>query len=335
MKAHKQDRRQFIRYFSAVPLVGIGLLSTISRSAVAQFFDQPITLVSPFAPGGSTDLVARAISQPLSQALGVPVVVEDRLGASGMIATHQVARSTPDGRALLITTSSTVVVLPHTNDTIPYDAQKDLVGITLLGITPEVLAINPKTAAHNLKELIEIAKKRQVTLSSSGNGGLPHLVIELLKSTVPEANILHVPYKAASPAVVDTVAGHVDGVFVDLPAVYKQIKGGTLRGIAVADKKRSVFLPDLPTTVEQGYHEVIGVNWTGVLVPTGTPQALIDKVFMTLTEVMKRPEVKMAMDASAVEVSLSASPAAFKDFMATEYENWRMVVQKSGIKATH
>ena len=157
----------------------------------------------------------------------------------------------------------------------------------------------------------------------------------MLKSTVPEANILHVPYKAASPAVVDTVAGHVDGVFVDLPAVYKQIKGGTLRGIAVADKKRSVFLPDLPTTVEQGYHEVIGVNWTGVLVPTGTPQALIDKVFMTLTEVMKRPEVKMAMDASAVEVSLSASPAAFKDFMATEYEKWRMVVQKSGIKATH
>jgi tripartite-type tricarboxylate transporter receptor subunit TctC len=318
----------------AVAFAAVVLLIPRSAPAASVFPDKPIKLISAFAAGGTTDIVARAISQPLGQLLGVPVIVEDRIGATGTIAANYVATSQPDGYILLVTTASPVVVVPHTSDEVRYDPKKDLAAVTLIGITPEVLAINPKVAATNLKELVALSESRQITIASSGEGGLPHLVIELLRSSSSD-RIVHVPFKAAGPAVIDTLGGHVDGVIVDLPAVFSQIMSNQLRGIAVANVKRSEFLPNLPTTGELGFPKVVGVNWTGIMAPGGTPPAVIDKLYAALIQVMKLESVKKAMALAAIEVSVSSSPSEFTRFIATEDEKWKTVVKDAGIKRGH
>ena len=322
-------------WLAAGAVLGSAMLTPYACLAQSGFPNKVITLVSAFPTGGTTDIVARAIAPPLGQALGVSVIVENRVGAAGMLATDHVAKAKPDGYTLLVTTATTVLILPHTSDTVlPYDAQKDLVGITLMGIAPEVLAVNPKVPATNLKELIALAGKRQVTLASSGTGGLPHLVIELLRSSASGARIVHVPFKGAGPAVIDTLGGHVDGIFVDLPAVATQIKANQLRGITVANNRRSEFLPDLQTSVEQGFPNVIGVNWTGILAPAGTPRPVIDKLHAALLNMLKLDAVKKALALSSVEVSVSATPADFAKFLAVEYKKWAKVVEDAGMKPT-
>lgn len=317
-----------------VAVLGSAFVAPYACLAQSDFPNKAITLVSAFPTGGTTDIVARAIAPPLGQALGVSVIVENRAGAAGMIATDHVAKAKPDGHTLLVTTATTVLILPHTSDNVSYDAQKDLVGITLMGIAPEVLAVNPRVPATNLKELIALAGKKQVTLASSGNGGLPHLVIELLRSSIGGQRIVHVPFKGAGPAVIDTLGGHVDGIFVDLPAVATQIKAKQLRGITVANNRRSEFLPDVPTSVEQGFPHVVGVNWTGILAPAGTPRPVIDKLHAALLNAVKLDAVKRALALSAVEVSVSATPADFSKFLAVEYKKWEKVVEVAGMKPT-
>lgn len=310
-------------------LMWLDLSPALAESA---YPNRPITLVSAFAPGGTTDIIARAIAQPLGQALGTSVIVEDRAGASGTIAANYVARANPDGYTLLVTTASPVVVLPHTSTSVPYVPKTDLTGITLMGITPEVLAINPKVPANNLKELVALSTKRPVTIASSGTGGLPHLTIELLRSAAKGGRIVHVPYRAAGPAVTDVLGEHVDGVFVDLPAVFIQIRANQLRGISVANTRRSDFLPTLETSGEQGCPTVVGVNWTGIMAPGKTPKAIINKLHDALLNVMKLDAVKRAMSLSAVEVSVSATPDDFNKFIMQEDLKWARVVKDAGIK---
>ena len=300
--------------------------------AHADYPDKVITLVSGFAPGGSTDIIARALAPALSQLLGVPVIVDVKAGAAGIVGADYIAKAKPDGYTFLVTTSSPMAILPHTSETaLPYDAQKDIFGISLIGITPEVLAINTKVPARNLKELVDLAKTRQVTVGSSGTGGLPHLVIELLRNSARDAKILHVPFKSAAPALTDTLGGHVDAIFVDLPALYTQIRDGALRGIAVANDRRSEFLPDMATTVEQGFPGVIGVNWSGLFAPANTPKPIVDKIHAALLTVMKQEAVKKAMASAAIEPSVSATPADFQRFIATEYGKWGKVATDAGL----
>ncbi|MEP9379103.1 tripartite tricarboxylate transporter substrate binding protein [Aquabacter sp. CN5-332] len=307
----------------------------LSLPALAQgaFPDRPITLVVGFSPGGSNDVTARVVAPELSKLLKVPVVVENRVGAAGTIATSYVGKSNPDGYTLLVASASPLVLSPHTNDSIPYDALKDFIGISLIGITPEVLALYPGVPAKNLKELVALAKTRDINLASSGSGGLPHLAIELFKSAAPGARIVHVPYKGAAPAVTDVVAGHVDGVVVDLPAVQTFIKTGRLRGIATANDRRSEFLPDLPTSGEEGLPSFIAVNWIALVAPAKTPTPVVDKLRSALFDVMKLPSVKEALAQAGVEVQLSKDSADFQTFLVSEYEKWGKVAKAANVKA--
>ena len=240
---HKTKSRRSMRTVLATLVTSLGATVAMfaTPASAAEFPDKPITLIVGFSPGGSNDIAARALAKPLSEILGVSVVVENKVGAAGMIATSHVARSAPDGYTLMVSSASPLVVTPHTAKNVSYDARKDFAAISLLGITPETLALNPKVPAKTLKEVVDMANKGQLTLASSGTGGLPHLAIELFKSTAG-GNIVHVPYKGAAPAVTDTLAGHVDGVVVDLPAVYKHIQTGGLTGVAMANEKRSGIL---------------------------------------------------------------------------------------------
>lgn len=326
---------QHRRTLAAAVLAAMGTAGSfwVQPALAADFPDKPITLIVGFSPGGSNDITARAIAKPLSESLGVSVVVENKVGAAGMIATNHVARAKPDGYTLMMSSASPLVVTPHTASNVSYDTRKDFAAVSLVGITPETLALNPKVPAKTLKEVVELANKGQLTIASSGSGGLPHLAIELFKSAAG-GNIVHVPYKGAAPAVTDTLAGHVDGVVVDLPAVYKHIQSGGLTGIAMANDKRSEFLPDLPTTGEQGMPSFVAVNWIGLIAPAGTPEPIIKKLHEAVLAAAQQPEVKQQLAQAAVEVSTSTSPTDFQAFITDEYEKWGKIVKDAKVTAT-
>ena len=305
----------------------------LQARAATDFPSKPVTLVVSFAPGGSADILARVLAPSMSLSLGVPVVVTNILGAAGMIATNHVAKSAPDGYTLLVTTSSPLALTPHTSKNVSYDPFLDFAPISLMGLAPEVLALNAKVDAKDLPQLIELAKRQGVTISTSGNGGLPHLALELLRSTTGLSRLEHVPYKAAGPAVADAVAGHVNGVLVDLPAVYGHIRDGKLRGILIASSNRSEFLPDLKTAAEQGYPDVIAVNWTGLLAPARTPPEAIGKIHAALLTALKDPVNQKLLRQSAVEIAISPTPDDFARFIRAEHAKWGKVVREAGVRA--
>jgi tripartite-type tricarboxylate transporter receptor subunit TctC len=310
------------------------LASLAAATAFAQDYpNRPIKFIVGFPPGGSNDIVARIIAPKLSEALGQPVVVENKPGANATIGTDFVAKSPPDGYTLLVASASPLVLAPNTGKT-PYDTLKEFAGITTVGVTPEAIAVHPSVPAKTLKELVEIAKTQDVTLSSSGAGGMPHLAIETFKAA-SRGRIVHVPYKGAGPAITDTVGGHVNGVVMDLPPLLNQIKEGKLRVLGITSDQRATSLPDVPTTVEQGYPTFIAVNWLGVLAPSATPKPVIDKLHAALVKIVADPAVRESLLKVAVEPSSSKSPADFQKFLQSEFDKWGKVARDAGVKSTN
>jgi tripartite-type tricarboxylate transporter receptor subunit TctC len=295
--------------------------------------NKPIRLVLGYPPGGSTDATARVIGPRLGEILGVTVVIENMGGAGGTIAGNYISKSVaPDGYTLLLNTSSAVVIGPHTYQKLSHDPLKDLAPISIVGITPEALCIHPTVAAKSLKELVQLAQKQDVTISSSGNATLPHLSIELFKQ-ISKGRFVHVPYKGAGPAVTDTVAGHVQGVLMDLPAVISFIKDGKLRGIALTANERTEFLPELPTSVEQGFPTLIAINWLGIWAPAKTPRAIINKLHDAIVKAESSPQTREMLARVGVAASTSVSPDAFTKYIGEEYEKWGAIAKQSGARA--
>jgi len=319
-------------------LLAAGLATATSMLAwpgVAQAQDypsRPINLVVGFPPGGSNDMVARILAPKLGDVLGTPVVVVNKAGSNALIGTDFVAKATPDGYTLTLASASPLVVSPATYAKMPFDAQKDLVGITTVAATPELVAVHPSVPAHNLAELVALSKTREVTLSSSGNGGLPHLAIELLRGAT-NGRFLHVPYKGAGPAVTDTAGGHVNGVIMDLPALQALVKDGRLRPLAITNKQRSPLLPETPTSVEQGVPTLLAFNWFAVMGPAKLPRPIVDKLYTALVRVANSPEVREAMLKIGVEPMTHASPQAFAAFMREETVRWGKIARDSGARA--
>ncbi len=297
-----------------------------------EYPNKPVKVIVGFPPGGSNDIVARIVAPKVSEILGQPVVVENKPGANATIGSDYVAKSAPDGYTLLLASASPVVIAPHTFAKIPYDTLKEFQGITTIGVTPEALAVHPSVPAKNIKELVDLSRTKQITISSSGSGGLPHLAIELLKS-VTKGNILHVPYKGAAPAITDTIAGHVNGIVMDLPPLYAQIRDGKLRPLAITADARAAVLPDVSTSVEQGFPDFIAVNWVGVFAPARTPRAVVEKLHAAFVKATHDPAVQAQLNKNAVAPSTMASPDAFQKFLQTDYERWGKIAKESGAKA--
>jgi tripartite-type tricarboxylate transporter receptor subunit TctC len=314
-------------------LASILLLAFLSLSAQAQEYpSRPINLVVGFPPGGSNDIVARILAPKFSELIGAPVVVVNKPGSNALIGTDYVAKSAPDGYTITLGSASPLVISPHTYAKMPFDVFKDLVGITTVASTPELLVINPGLPVKNLTELIALSKKQQITLASSGNGGLPHLAIELLR-TSSKGDFLHVPYKGAAPGIADVVGGHANGIIMDLPALYQLVADGRLKPIATLDKSRAQILPDLPTSVEQGAPMVLAFNWFGVMAPSKTPKPIIDKLFSALVKTAQTPDVKEALLKMGIEPFTSASPEAFTAFLQNESARWGKFAKESGARA--
>ncbi len=312
----------------AVAVFGVG-------PALAQEYPvKAIRMVVGFPPGGSNDIVARQLAPRVSDLLGQQVVVENRPGANATIATEHVARSNPDGYTILIGSVSSLALSPHTFSKLGYDVQRDFAPVTTVAMTPELIAVHPSLPVKNLQELIALAKQQpgKLTFASSGNGGLPHLAIELMKS-LAQINVLHVAYKGAGPAANDVVGGHVTGIIMDFPAIFGQVKAGRMRALGLAAEQRLGLMPDVPTAGEQGLKGLLAVNWFAIMAPAKTPRPAVDKLHAAFVKAAQAPDMQERLRGMGIEPMTSASPEAAAKFLQSESQRWGKVVKESGARA--
>jgi tripartite-type tricarboxylate transporter receptor subunit TctC len=305
----------------------------VSLPLLAQTYpSKPVRLIVPYAPGGSVDLLARIMRDGLQDALGQPVVVENRAGAGGAIGVEAAAKSPPDGHTLVLSGSGAITVNVHLTK-LAYDPAKDLAPVSMLTTLPIVIAVHPSVPARSMGELVAYAKSRPGTLnySSNGRGSVAFLAAELLKY-MTGIRMEHVPYKGAAPATVAIIAGEVDLGFVDSAAVMPQARAGAVRALAVTDPKRSIIVPELPTVAESGVpgYEVSG--WVGLFAPMGTPAQVIARLNADVARVLNNPDVRERILRAQMEPAPNTAEE-FGRFLSAESKQWATVIQSAGIKA--
>ncbi|SHI67535.1 Tripartite-type tricarboxylate transporter, receptor component TctC [Roseomonas rosea] len=320
------------RQFGAI-MAGAALLP-LARPAIAQparLPDGPMRLVVPFPPGGPNDLVARVLAQKLGPILERNLVVENRSGAGGVVGTDNVAKSAPDGRSLALTSAGAIAISPALGAPMPFDAAKDLAPITLVALMPELLAVTPSLPVRTLAELIGYAKRNpgKLNFASSGNGSMPHLAGESLRAAAG-IDIVHVPYRGAAPAVTDLMAGQVQMMFADMPAMMSQVQSGALRPVALASKERSPLLPETPTLAEAGQPSVEAENWYGLVAPARTPEPIRNLLHEAAARALKDPELVKAYGEQGAR-PVGNSPAEFRDFIVAETQRWGAIGRRANV----
>ncbi len=313
-----------------VAVVAASLFAASLAFAQAAYPSKPIRMVVPFPPGGTTDILARAVAQKLTEAWSQQVIVDNRPGAGGNIGSDLVAKAPPDGYTLLMGTVGTHAINPSLYARMPYDAQKDFAPVILVAGVPNVLEVNPSLPVHTVQELIAYARANpgKLNFASSGNGTSIHLSGELFKA-MTGVKMTHVPYKGSAPALADLVGGQVQLMFDNLPSSLGLIKGGKLRAIAVTSTARSSALPDVPTIAESGLPGYEASSWFGVLAPARTPPAIVDKLNAAIGAWLASPEAKEKL-ASQGAVAAGGTPADFARYIASETVKWAKVVKASG-----
>jgi tripartite-type tricarboxylate transporter receptor subunit TctC len=309
------------------------LCAAMPLAAVSQVYPaKPIRLVVPFPAAGTTDILARAIAQKLSEALGQQVVVDNRPGAGGNIGSDMVAKSAPDGYTLLMGTVGTHAINVSLYEKMPYDAVKDFTPVVLVAGVPNVLVVNPALPVKTVADLIKLAKDKPGTINfaSSGNGTSIHLSGELFKS-LTGVQMAHIPYKGSAPALTDLIGGQVQIMFDNLPSSMGHIKGGRLRAVAVTSAKRAPALPDVPTIAESGVPGFEASSWFGILAPAGTPREIVLRLNAESNKALQSGEMKEKLLAQGAE-AVGNSPEFFADYIRSETIKWAKVVKESGAK---
>jgi len=311
----------------------LGLLAALAATVThaQEYPTHPIRMIVPYPPAGGTDIVARLVSDPLGQALGQPIVIENRGGAAGNVGTDAAAKSTPDGYTILFTLSSHTIN-PKLYGKLPFDVEKDFAPIGLAASIPQILVANPSLPVNNVKELIAYAKANpgKLNFASVGTGSPGHIAGELFKLKAG-VDIVHVPYKGGGPAVTDTLGGQVQLLFVSMPAAWQYVKAGRLKALAVTSDKRSVVAPDVPTMVEAGVPDCVVNSWYGALAPAKTPPAVIAKLSVALTRVLQSTEVKDKLLLQGAE-AITSTPQEFDALIRDELSKWDYVIRAANIK---
>lgn len=314
-------------------LLAASLLVSTAGPALAQAYpSKPITIVVPYAVGGTTDIVARLVAAQIGNGLGQPLVVDNRAGGGGNIGWGAVARSVPDGYTLL-TTEMSFTIAPALGTKQPFDPKKDFAHVITAAAAPHVLVINPAVPAKTVQEFIAQAKANpgKMNYGSGGNGTNTHLGGELFKREAG-IDLVHVPYKGAGAVLQDLMGGQVQALVTSLPTALPHIKSGKLRALMVTSEKRSPLLPDVPSAKEVGLPKVVMDFWVGFAVPAGTPQPVVDKLNTAVADALKSPEGQKRLAEQGLEPEQN-TPAQAAKFVTEEMLRWGAVVKAAGIKA--
>ena len=314
----------------------IAVLASIAASIfttafAADYPARPIKMIVGFAPGGGTDLTARPVAAKLSELLGQQVIVENRPGAAGNIATEQVARAAPDGYTILMGTIAALAINPSLYGNLKFDPETDFAPVIQVVDATNVLALHPSVPASSVQELIALARQKSLSAGSSGIGATGHLAIELF-NVMAGVKLVHVPYKGGGPAMTDLVGGQVQLIFATTASAGPQIKAGRIKGIAVTTAKRSALMPELPTIAEAGLAGFDANNWYGIVVPVRTPRAIIDQLNAEVTKVLGMPDVKATLFNQGLDPA-PGTPEQFGAYIKSERIKWAKVIKASGAKA--
>lgn len=300
--------------------------------AIAQDYpNKPIRFIVPYPPAGGTDVVARILTEPLSATLGQSIIIDNRGGAAGNVGTEIAAKAPADGYHILFTLSSHTIN-PKLYGKLPFDVERDFLPISLAAMIPQILVVHPSVPANTVQELIALAKTQpgKLNYASVGTGSPGHIAGELFKLKTG-VDIVHVPYKGGGPAVIDTIGGQVQLLFVSMPAAWQHVKAGKLKAIAVTSDKRSVAAPDVPTILESGVADYVVNSWYGALAPAKTPPAAIARLQAAFASVLNQPQVKEKLLAQGAEAAPS-TPAEFDRVIKDELAKWEYVIRAANIK---
>lgn len=312
-------------------VAGLGVLAT-ATSRAQTYPTRAITLIVPFPAGGTTDILGRFVGQALSAAWNQPVVIENRGGAGGNIGAAAVAKAAPDGYTLLVGTVGTHAINASLYARMPYDTLKDFAPVTQIASVPNMLVVTPSLPVGSVTDLIAYAKANpgKLNMASSGNGTSIHLSGELFK-VMTGVDMVHVPYKGSAPALNDLMGGQVQLMFDNMPSALPQVKGGTLKALAVTTATRSPAMPDLPTVAEAGVPGFEASSWFGIFAPAGTPREIVAKLQTEIARILKSPEMTERL-AQQGAVAVGNTPDAFGAYVQSELIKWAGVVKASGAR---
>jgi tripartite-type tricarboxylate transporter receptor subunit TctC len=319
--------------------LGGALLLLLGATAFALDADtypnRPVVMIVPFAPGGASDFVARMIQPGVSQVLGQQIVVDNRPGASGIVGTEAAARAAPDGYTIFLGNVGTISINPAVFSNMRIKPDKELAPVSICADTPSILITRFDFPASTVSELVAYVKANpgRVTFASPGSSTLNRLEMEVFKRDAG-LDMVHLPYKGgAGPAVTDILGGHVDLMFTTISSAIEYVRGSKVKALAVTTRERIADLPDVPTMAELGWKNLVTSSWQGVLVPTGTPRPIVDRLHAAIVQVLGNPEIQARMRKAGVIALGSPSPEDFNTYMDIETAKWTRVIQESGVRA--
>lgn len=317
------NRRELI---ASSLVLGLGSVSAQTQS----WPNKPIRLVVPYPPGGSSDIIARAIAQPLSEALKQPVIVDNKAGANGNLGADFVAKSAPDGYTLLLCDTGALAISPSVYTKLPFDPSKDLRGVTMLAYSPHLLVVHPSVTANNLKELVELSKRSELNFAVTAMGSAPHLAgVSVQRAS--GAKWQFIPYKGGSQAVTDTIAGQTQVLMNGMLATLPFVQSGKLKILGVSKSTRMPLIGNVPTLAEQGLTNFESGSWQGILVANGTPAVIVNRLNAELIKIIRNPDIRAKLAGQGAEV-VTMTPVQQDDFFNRERSRWAQVVAQAGIK---
>ncbi len=308
----------------------IALGATASGARAQAWPTKPIRIIVPYPPGGTSDIIARAVSQQLSEALKQSVIVENRAGANGNLGADAVAKSAPDGHTLLLCDVGALAISPSVYTKLAFDPSKDLRGVTMLAYSPHLLAVHPSVPANNLKELVALSQKTQLNFAVTAMGSAPHLA-GVAVERASGAKWQYIPYKGGSQAVTDTIAGQTQVLMNGMLATLPFVQSGKLKIIGVSKRTRMPVIGEVPTLQEQGIANFESGSWQGILVANGTPSAIVARLNAELIKVIRSPDIRARLTVQGAEV-VTMAPVEQDKFFNQERKRWAEVVEQTGIK---